>query len=374
MYQTIINQNPQWTGKKYSNLLQRKVFELLKINLQTRYIQTLTGIRRSRKTSLFEMLINKFIIAKTVFLIILLSYTCNINAQSWQDPDNAVQLSDDFDQTRMQVAFFADNKDFCDYHVQVSFTNTEGFEGMPKTTFLTVARGKRQILNYKVKSGATSYSYRYSYMMYRGSTYKFPNIDFAYRLPVTDGDEISSEITENQFGYQLLFLISNDTLYACRGGIICDDNLKDLSAKGHQTFNSMRNFSQITIYHSDASFGEYVFNGKSLVSPGKIVKMGDPIAILKKNDNENDNDYKSVYWILFSTYFLDKNKVQDNSHGNKHTHFRPFFQTSNYGKTRLENDINYLCQQTDEMLMQDMNKSQRKSYLKNKSKQITDEK
>jgi len=59
MEQIIINQNPHWTGKKYSNLLQRKVFESLKTNLQTRHIQILTGIRRSGKSSLFAMLINE---------------------------------------------------------------------------------------------------------------------------------------------------------------------------------------------------------------------------------------------------------------------------------------------------------------------------
>ena len=59
MEQTILNQNPHWTGRKYSNLLQRKVFESLKTNMQTRHIQILTGVRRSGKSSLFAMLINE---------------------------------------------------------------------------------------------------------------------------------------------------------------------------------------------------------------------------------------------------------------------------------------------------------------------------
>jgi len=59
MEQTIIDQNPHWTGKKYQNLQQRDVFEILKTNLQTKHIQILTGIRRSGKSTLFAMLINE---------------------------------------------------------------------------------------------------------------------------------------------------------------------------------------------------------------------------------------------------------------------------------------------------------------------------
>jgi hypothetical protein len=295
-----------------------------------------------------------------VFVISLLS-ACHINAQSFQDPSNAVQLSDNFDQTQMRVNFYAENRDFCDYHVEISFSNFEGFAGMPKSTFLTITKGKQQILNYKVREGARSYSYKYTYVMYRGNANKLPNSNFAYRLPVTDGGELFAEIAENIFGYQLKFHIPNDTIYACRGGVVCDDNLKDFSAKGHQTFNTGRSSSQITIYHADGSFGEYVFKGKSLVNNGKTVKMGDPIAIVQKNDIDEG-------WLLFSAYFLDKNKVKDQSNGHKHTHFRPFFQTYNHGKIRLENKSTYICEQTEEMFMQDMNKRERKAYLKKQAK------
>ena len=309
----------------------------------------------------------KEIHTKISIFIVLLSSVYHVNAQSWQDPFNAVQLSDEFDQTKMQVTFYSENKDFCDYHVEISFQYTEGFVGMRKNISLTVSNGKRQILNYKVAEGARSYSYRYTYTMYRGNANKLPNSDFTYRLPVAEGDKLLSEVVENKFDYQLRFQVFTDTIYACRGGIICNDNLKDFTAKGHETFSNGRILSQVTVYHADGSFGEYVFQGKLLVYPGKIVKMGTPLAIINKNSYE-------ASFVLFSTYFLDKNKVNDKTHGNKHTHFRPFFQTSNHGKIRLENDTNYFCEQTDEMFMQDMNKNQKKNYLKNKFKQFEDEK
>jgi len=301
-----------------------------------------------------------------ILTTILLLSVYHINAQSMQDPDNAVQLSDEFDQSQGRVTFYAEDKDFCDYYLYISFVYSEGFSGMPQGTSLTVNNGKRQILSYRVQEGANRYGYNYKYTMYRGNLDKMPNVDFAYCLPVADEKNADAKTTENRDGYQLEFTISTNTICACRDGVVCDDRLKDFTAKGYKTFNSSRNFSQITVYHADGSFGEYVFQGKPLVYPGQTVKMGAPIAVAGKSAADD-------YRLRFSTYFLDKNKVKDNSNGIKHTHFRPFFQTYNYGKSRLESDKNYICELTDEMLMQDMSKREKKNFLKNKEK-ITNEK
>jgi len=40
----------------------------------------------------------------------------------------------------------------------------------------------------------------------------------------------------------------------------------------------------------------------------------------------------------------------------------------------LESDKNYICELTDEMLMQDMSKREKKNFLKNKEKQTDEEK
>jgi hypothetical protein len=50
------------------------------------------------------------------FTILLLT-AFQANAQSFQDPDNAVQFSDDFDRSLGRLIFYADNKDFCDYYL-----------------------------------------------------------------------------------------------------------------------------------------------------------------------------------------------------------------------------------------------------------------
>jgi len=302
-----------------------------------------------------------------ILITVLLLSVCQTNAQSMQNPDNAVQLSDDFDQSQGRVTFYADNRDFCDYYLNITFIYSEGFTGMPRGTSLSVSNGNRQILNYRVQEGASHYRYNYNYTMYRGNANMQPNVDFAYCLPVANEDNVDAKITENRYGYQLELEMSTDTIYACRGGIICNDKLKDNSAKGHKTFQDNFKFSQITVYHADGSFGEYIFQGKALLYPGQTVKMGSPIATVAKNTID-----ESV--LRFSTYYLDKNKLKDNNNGNKHTHFRPFFQTYNYGKARLESGKNYISEHTEEMFMQDMSKREKKAALKSKGKQTDEEK
>ena len=295
---------------------------------------------------------------KAVYLLafVLLSVSQTIG-QSSQDPLNAVQLSHDFDQHMGRLNFVSDNKDFCDYYLYISFINCEGFEGMSAETAITVSPGQRQVLSYKVRKEAMRYSYQYRYALYRGNVNKKPNIDFVYSLPTPDKEAVTAWITENQYGYQMAFDLSSDTVYACRGGVICDDNLKDYSAKGYQQFSNNRVLSQITVYHSDGSFGEYIFKGKVLIYPGEDIKMGAPIALIERTTER----------IRFSVYFLDKNKMKEKI-GNKHTHFRPFFQTVDEGKVRLENERTYHCELTDEMLMQDMSKREKDNYLKNRQK------
>jgi len=92
MEQTIISQNPHWTGKKYSNLLQRKAFEPLRTNMQTRHIQILTGIRRSGKSSLFAMLINELMKENKPKSILKLNLDNPMFFEIWDNPASIYSL------------------------------------------------------------------------------------------------------------------------------------------------------------------------------------------------------------------------------------------------------------------------------------------
>ncbi|MDR2962495.1 MAG: ATP-binding protein [Bacteroidales bacterium] len=86
MEQTIIAQNPHWSGKRYVNLEGRKIFERLKTNLQTKHIQILTGIRRSGKSTLFAMLINELMNENKPKSILKLNLDNPMFFEVWDNP------------------------------------------------------------------------------------------------------------------------------------------------------------------------------------------------------------------------------------------------------------------------------------------------
>ncbi|MDR1516500.1 MAG: hypothetical protein LBS52_00115 [Dysgonamonadaceae bacterium] len=295
-----------------------------------------------------------------LFAACLLSAVFRANAQFQQPVDNAVQLSDKFDAQEGLLTFYGENRDFCPYYLSINFKDYTNFRGMIGSRTIIANPGKQSLLSYSLEDKTKAWNYRYSYLMFRGNPRSKINIDFSYALPTAEGTTaIMARTAENRDGYQLSFEVMSDTVYACRGGIMCNDDLRDHTAKGYKNFDTGRSMTQVTLYHNDGSFGEYVFKGKSLVYPGQRVKMGQAIGVI---ESMLDN-----YFVNFSAYFLDKNKVGDSKVGNKHTHFRPFFQTANAGKLRLEREREYVCELSDEMLMQDMSKKEQKKFLKAKS-------
>lgn len=283
-------------------------------------------------------------------------------AGAWaqQDPEMAVRLSDHFDEERGQLVFYAENRDFCDYYVTISFVYAEGFTGMAGSTSALVRPGEQMLRDYRVQEGAQRIGYNYQYALFRGDPRAKLDAEFTYALPVAVEETVTARLVENRDGYQVEFELPADTVYACRGGVVCDDQLKDFSAKGHGRFADTRNGAQVTLSHADGSFGEYVFFGQPLVYAGERVEMGQPIAVTRENVGRHA--------VRFAVYFLDMNKMKELRMGNKHTHIRPFFQTYNDGKARLEEGKTYISEWTDDMPLQDMTKRERKRYLRQSGK------
>jgi len=273
-----------------------------------------------------------------------LFFSANVFAQ--QTYSSAVQITNEIDHATGKYIFTANNQDFCDYIVFINFAGDSHFK--------TARPGKSELLRVNF-SQQISYSI-YRYASYRGAIDKKPNIDFAYCLPTAKGDSLIMYANVFSNDYQMVFTFHSDTIYASRDGIVCNDDFTDFTAKGYQHFSNSQILKKITIYHNDGTFGEYVFVGQQLVSHGNKIKMGQPVAVLSKN-NRN---------VSFAVYFLDKNKIKKVSIGNKHTHFRPFFQTLDEGKVRLEEGKIYFCVLDNDMLQQDMSRRQLKKYTTNK--------
>ena len=108
MEHAIINQNPHWAGKQYLHLQKRNVFESLLQNMQTKHIQILTGIRRSGKSSLFEMLINELMRQTSPKSILLLNMDDPLYFETWENPAafyNLIETAEKITGEKIQYLF-----------------------------------------------------------------------------------------------------------------------------------------------------------------------------------------------------------------------------------------------------------------------------
>ncbi|OJV35182.1 MAG: hypothetical protein BGO29_13040 [Bacteroidales bacterium 36-12] len=294
---------------------------------------------------------------KIYILVVILLTIGKANAQALM-VNSAVQVWANFDRERGQLTFMSNNEDFCDYYVEITFLEADGFEGMSYNQGISaiVGRGKQQIRIFKTKTGASRYFYRYRYNTYRGNSTKKPNTNFIYALPVSPGNIVTSTIAgASGPGSHLTFDLPADTLYACRGGVMCEDNWNAYqSSSGDKSFSPV-GLSQITLYHDDGSLSKYVFYGKPIIYAGQKTKIGNPIAVIEP--------YLDKYTVHLSIHFLDRNKLRTPF---KYGDFPPFFQTVNEGKIQLKSGGSYTCELTDKMKMQEMSKGQIRKFNKNK--------
>lgn len=61
MEQTLVQQNPQWSGKPFKGLVERTVMNNLREKEELSHIQILTGVRRCGKSTVFKLLINNLL-------------------------------------------------------------------------------------------------------------------------------------------------------------------------------------------------------------------------------------------------------------------------------------------------------------------------
>lgn len=274
-----------------------------------------------------------------------------------QQHSRAVDFKWDWSNDRKSVSIIAQNKDFCDYYVSLSFKELIGYTTRGSYKGKTARASANTPIVTLIRSGQSVSHDGYSHRIFRGNIHDKVNPEFVYALPIKEADSLRF-VTGKSPIFESFFIIksSNDTIYACREGRVCNNNLTETTPYGSKIKES------IIINHKDGSFGEYKNYNRRLIHAGEYVKMGQPIAISTIND-------KGFRRISFSVYFLDKNKVKDDENGIKHSGIIPIFETDNKGKTKLEEKTTYFGTSiSDDVIMQDMSKKEQQKYLKQKSK------
>ena len=199
--------------------------------------------------------------------------------------------------------------------------------------------GRTTVYSSKSTDGESPYKYGYRYYLYRG---RFLDKDFdpsfVYALPMKNGAEVKWKIDRREPKRTFLFECEScDTVYASRAGVVCKINTDN---------------SAVLMYHQDHTFAGYMNLSDSFVTAGQNVNVGDPIGSAR---------YEG---LSFTVFFLDKNLFED---GNKlihpYTHIIPFFRTDE-GDIRLEEDVEYKVVVDTELVTGEMNKLEKKRYLK----------
>jgi murein DD-endopeptidase MepM/ murein hydrolase activator NlpD len=229
------------------------------------------------------------------------------------------------------------NTDYCSY--MVVRKGARYYNALP---------GENIVESRPVQSQASEGNYATTeYRYYRGTFPKKNYPQAIYAFPFKAKERIlidphtihfkQSERTENYISFAKE---NNDTVYAMRGGVACLTGDK----KG------------VVINHVDETFAVYYHMFKALVTPGDAVEVGQPIGLVR-----GENVYVGFVY-LDEQYFKQKELATEYPY----THFVPqIWDGTQYVQYEKVTTV-VVPKLTDEIITQDMSKSQKKRYFKHK--------
>ena len=170
-----------------------------------------------------------------------------------------------------------------------------------------------------------------------------------YALPFRADGQAGLQIADFQIAGEDIHLLSfamqaGDTIYAMRGGEVCLWPSQD-----HKS---------LLIHHADETFALYYFISLPLVKPGDKILPGQPIAL------SADNTLRTAFMHLNG----DKMKGKEEPTGFPYSSFVPTLLTADGQQHPSEAGAYNLkaAPLTDDIITQDMNKADKKKYLKEK--------
>jgi hypothetical protein len=272
--------------------------------------------------------------------------------------------------------FTCQNKAFCNYIVEVTFTDLQNLQAdVPLPARLTVPPGTRRIFTLRKTILGQPVHIAYWLKWIKGCTDPKPDTNYTYLLPVAPGKEArASELyyiakrfggeTEPKGWYALGFHVhSGDTVFAARSGRVIetleDADLKDTSI----SYARGENF--VEICHNDCSFAKYrVFKDSSIfVHAGDWVVAGQPIGIA------GGDSYASGPQVQFSVYYnYDEDVIKDGQPTGKvhHWAYVPLqFWTKDKGQQHLTNHSAYTSEHPAELVTKEMTKKEARKWTEN---------
>lgn len=182
-------------------------------------------------------------------------------------------------------AYFAQNKDFSPYQLQIDFTELQNLQpSTPIPFYQVIYPGEPEKLFELKPQGKSSTSFKSQYQMAMGDPDVQVNEEFGYLLPfehnkpyilIQGANGAYTHQGKNAFD----FIMEEGTkVCASRAGQVVA--VKEDSKIGGSDISFMKHGNRITILHDDGSYADYVhlkYQG-SLVTPGQMVAAGEVIG------------------------------------------------------------------------------------------------
>ncbi len=215
--------------------------------------------------------------------------------------------------------------------------------------------------------------YSYTYRSMRGNPNARIDKDFTYILPFKKNTEVyvrslynlgkhfNEEKPKNWTAYQF-YTKGEQQVVAVRKGLVVKV-VDEFQTDTTQIFSFKRSKNEVLIEHSDGSLASYkgLKRGSITVKEGQTVKPND---VLGSSDRY---DKKGKFEIRFCIYYLDKKGVWDiGTKGKKaklYAYIKPLFYTPK-GKSFLEMRKMVIAACTEEIIMEEFSRREKKKYLK----------
>jgi len=277
--------------------------------------------------------------------------------------------------SRGEFEFTCENKAFCDYIVDVTFTEEQNLQAdVPQPIHITVAPGTHRIFTLRKITMGQPTRFSWHYRFFKGVTNPKPDTNFVYLLPVAPNK--TTRIFElyyvaKQFGgepepkgwYSIgLRVHSGDTVYAARSGRVVETQEKSDIQDTSNSISYTSGENYVEIFHKDNTFGRYrVFRDSSIfVHPGDWVEAGQPIGIA------GGDKYASGPQVQFSVmYNYDEDVIKDGEKTGqvRHWAYVPIqFWTKGQGAARLTNRSTYTSDHPADIITKEMSKKEAKKW------------
>jgi len=245
--------------------------------------------------------------------------------------------------------FFANNKAFCNFIIEVNFTSLDNAIADQSLPFRAeVKPGSSKLFKLTKVNASNPMQFKYQTGYHKGCLFAQADTSFVYLLPIRVGKEAQAYVMDNgrspagedeAKNWYVIRIKMNpgDTIYAARRGMVTIVDDKDGTNDAGGTANGSENFVEIN--HSDCSFGRYgvLRKGSALVHAGQFVEAGAPIGLVGGDKFGRGSE------VRFSVYY----HIEEDFSGKKKDYwvYVPLnFWLRLSGKGKLKQGGTYICE------------------------------